>query len=312
MSKPATKFVKAYCDKTKRYFGLEVRQDGDQWKVVNFTQLTSEQAKVASSEVDQSSFDSNDNLLPCDSCGSRHVGGCGCAERKGGCTPTMKYRFQCLYCHQLKIDHSLPKKSALFLQYGSTISLAQGQEVKIRFADERVITKLRVGIGWDPADDDDYRVDVDASVVVIGSNGDRELVYFGDLAHPSGCVVHHGDNLTGEDKGASDDEIIDVDLKKVPANRNQLFFILNIYKCDERNETLSGIKNLYIKIVSPDPGIPPLIQYKVDNMQLRGNDTAIVIGFASRQDEGWAFKAVGKTLRVSDVDTLRDCCDRYR
>ena len=45
-------------------------------------------------------------------------------------------------------------------------------------------------------------------------------VYFGNLVHSSGAIVHQGDNLTGA--GDGDDEQIVVDLPNIPANIDKL------------------------------------------------------------------------------------------
>ena len=98
------------------------------------------------------------------------------------------------------------------------------------------------------------------------------------MNNPSGSVVRHGDNLTGEG-GAQDgdDENISVYLNKVPQQRDKLVFVLNIYKCDERGQTLDSVKNLYIKLYDPDSK-KTLIQYRVNGNM--ANDTALVIGIA--------------------------------
>lgn len=305
MSQYKTKFVKAYCSKTKDYYGLEVREIDGEMKVTNFTPLNKDKAKLAASEVDQDHFETAPNLLACQGCGTREVASCNCGERKGRCQPGMPYRFQCLYCHNLVIDHSLPKRSDFGLQAGKTVMLEQGQEVAIRFADERPLNRILVGVGWDPSYQDE-NTDVDSSVVVASSNGGYELVYFGELEHESGCVKHHGDNLTGEDEGGqADDENIDVYLNKVPASRDRLIFILNIYKAEERDQHLSGIRNLYIRLIDPTSRTT-LIQYKVNNLQLNNHDNAFIIGMAIRRGDSFAFKALGIPCTADSVQDLAD------
>ena len=74
-----------------------------------------------------------------------------------------------------------------------------------------------VGLGWDEAEkkgglfglfsnNDD--IDCDAIAFMLDENGKledrRDIVFFNNLKHPSGSVIHQGDNLTGE--GDGDDE----------------------------------------------------------------------------------------------------------
>ena len=301
-----TRFMKAYCRKTGQYFGLEVKRFGPTWKVVNMIRLSDAEARVISSEVEQSGIETNDNLIACPGCGKRRVGGCGCAKKKHRCARNMPYLFDCIYCDEIRIDDSLPTASEVGATKGGTVTLSQGQEVKIRYADDRPLTKIVVGVGWDPARGAE-NMDVDASVFVMSPDcREYDLVYYGDKMHRSGCVTHHGDNLTGEGSAqAGDDENISVYLHLVPQNRDKLVFVLNIYKCEERRQTLAEVKNLYIKLYDPDTK-KALIQYRVNGNT--GSDTAMIIGMAFRRGGAWNFRAIGKSLRVPDLTALGARC----
>ena len=126
-----TKIVKAYCDKCKQYFGLEVLQCGSVWEVVNVTHLSNEEASIVCSEVKQPEFHTHKNLLPCLECGSRTVSGCSCSKKKHQCSKGMKYQFDCIYCKNLVIDYSLPSAAAMRGRNGEKVTLSQGKEVKI-------------------------------------------------------------------------------------------------------------------------------------------------------------------------------------
>ena len=130
-----TKIVKAKCQKTGIYYGLTVKRFQDIWKVVDVIPLTQEQGKLLSSEVKQSRFETNSNLLPCYSCGSRIVGGCKCPEKTNNCSPQMGYHFNCVYCQHLKVDYSKGRmESARLGQNSGQITLEQGKKVKITFS----------------------------------------------------------------------------------------------------------------------------------------------------------------------------------
>ena len=300
-----TKFLKAYCDKSKQYFGLEIKEFAGVWKVVNFINITADEAKVMSSEVKQATFYTHSNLQACKKCGNREVGGCFCAPKAVSCQKNMKYNFQCVYCKNMKIDYSAASATQGHKE-GDTIRLSQGQIVKIHFEDNRPLSKIIVGVGWDPVSYGD-RMDVDSSVIVAG-NYDQDIIYFGNLRHPSGCVVHHGDNLTGENRGANDDdENITVYLDKVPQGRDRLIFVLNIYNCVDRHQKLGNIKNMYIRLYDPISK-KAIIEYKVDsNIK---NDTALIIGMAYKQGSDWHFKAIGKGSRATSIHSLAEECLR--
>lgn len=310
-----SKFVKAYCTQTGEYFALEVKKIGSKWKVVNFTQLPESDAKITASEVEQSSFETNGNLLPCPDCGNRKVGGCSCARGKGGCSRGMKYRFNCIYCDKLKIDYSVPAASENGLKEGTKITLSQGQEVVIRFADNKPLTDIFVGVGWDPLSIGNNMdvMDVDSAVVISDKHGDNDLICFYRKEHWSGCARLYADNLTGRDRDTAsfntgDDENIEVDLKRVPADKDRLYFIVNIYHCRSRSQTLSSVKNFYIRLCDR-ASKTTLIEYKVNDSQINGSDTGIVIGVAKRKGSDWTFKAIGKSFNVSDLSELAEKCN---
>ncbi len=292
-----TKVLKSYCEISKKYYGIVVKKLGGEWKIVDFIPVSAESGKLMASpsDVRQDKYLSNGNLLPCSKGGSRVA--CSCALKSGNCSPSMGYNFQCLYCSNLKIDYTKPR-SVSGHRSGEIIQLDQGQVIKIEF-DDRALTNIKVGVGWDPAYGGN-NMDVDSSVIVAG-NGGYETVYYHDLNHPSGCVVHHGDNLTGDGQG--DDENITVKLDKVPANRDRLIFVINIYNCYSRSQTLASVKNMYITLSDIDSG-ETLCQYRVKQDML--NDTAIVIGMAFRDGGSWAFKAVGSGRRVGGIGELAE------
>lgn len=101
-----SKMLKAKCRKTGKHFAMELKEYGSEWKVVNFIDLTDDAAGIVMSEVKQSSFRTNKNLLACLSCGGRVVGGCSCARQGCSCSSDMKYKYNCIYCDQLEIDYS--------------------------------------------------------------------------------------------------------------------------------------------------------------------------------------------------------------
>lgn len=306
-----TKFLKAKCGKTGRWYGLEIKQFQGVWKVINMIDLSESEAKVISSEIKQANLTSNSNLIACPGCGSRKVGGCSCAKRRHQCTKNMKYQFDCLYCSELELDYSLPTRSEVSGREGKTVTLSQGQEVQIRYSDDRPLSKIRVGVGWDPATFLRSEIDVDSSVIVMSTKNlgfelKKDLVYFKHLKHPSGCVIHHGDNLTGEDGlFEEDDENISVFLNKVPQDRDCLIFVLNIYDCVNRNQTFRRINNLYLRIYDPDSQ-KVMVEYKVTG---NFNDhTALVIGAAYRKGSSWYFKAIGKGSKAKNVGDLTTEC----
>lgn len=130
-SMKGTKILKAFCRKSKQHFGLEIKNIGGRWVVVNFTDLTEAEAELIYSEIKQDSFVTDPALLPCLKCGSRTVGGCNCSSKNHSCSKDTGYHFDCVYCRNLEIDYSLPSAAAIRGREGEKITLAQGKEVKV-------------------------------------------------------------------------------------------------------------------------------------------------------------------------------------
>ena len=105
-----SRLLKARCKKTGRFYALELKKYGSEWKVVNLVNLSEEEYRTLPSEVKQAKFFSADNLRPCTACGSRQIGGCACPNG-GDCSPHMKFKLDCLYCNQLVLDYSAPVRS---------------------------------------------------------------------------------------------------------------------------------------------------------------------------------------------------------
>ena len=240
----------------------------------------------------------------CKLCGNKFAYRCGGCGRLICYDGRAKTNEQCPLCGARGNVPSfsganVPKSTAARRASGETVQLKQGQEVRIQFEDGSALTKIYVGVGWDPAIGGS-NMDVDSSVIVVGGRN-YDVVYFGDKDHPSGCVHHHGDNLTGEDEGNGDDENISVDLDRVPRDRDKLYFVLNIYDCVSRGQNFKKVRNMYIRLDDPDSGTH-LIEYRLEpNM---GNYTAMVIGVAYRSGSDWMFKAIGEGSNATDISKL--------
>ena len=120
-----SKMLKAKCTKTGRYYGLELKQFGSTWKVVNMVDLNSEEAGIVMSEVRQPSFETNANLLACTRCGSRRVGGCSCSRSIHSCSAGMKYHFDCIYCDALQIDYSRVRGRSPYTKWAGTSNIPE-------------------------------------------------------------------------------------------------------------------------------------------------------------------------------------------
>ena len=172
------------------------------------------------------------------------------------------------------------------------ISLRKGQKVDLTKGNPS-LKHLIVGLGWDTNKyDGGFDFDLDASAFLLGANGkvtsDSDFVFFNNLRHSSGSVQHMVDNLTGEGEG--DDEVIKVDLSKVPANIDKIDFTVTIYDADKRKQNFGQVSNAYIHVMDED-NHKEVIRY--DLGEDFSVETAVIVGELYRHNGEWKFNALG-------------------
>jgi len=155
------------------------------------------------------------------------------------------------------------------------------------------LSRLAVGLGWDASDSSAPEFDLDASAFVIKPDGnvlsDKYFVFFNNLKSPEGAVTHQGDNLTGEGEG--DDEVIFVDLNKLPTEATRIVFVVTIYKGREQQQFFSQVSNAFIRVVDRDNN-DELARY--DLGQDFGQETSLIFGDVYLENGEWNFRAVGQ------------------
>lgn len=176
------------------------------------------------------------------------------------------------------------------------ISLTKGQKVDLTKGNPG-LSKLLVGLGWDVNKyDGGHDFDLDAAAFMLGSNGkvpaDSDFVFYGNLKHSSGAVLHMGDNLTGAGEG--DDEQIKIDLSKVPANIEKIAFTVTIYEAEERRQNFGQVSNAFIRVVD-EARNQELIRY--DLGEDFSVETAVVVGEIYRNNGEWKFNAIGSGFK---------------
>lgn len=171
------------------------------------------------------------------------------------------------------------------------INLSKGQKVDLTKGNPG-LKSIMVGLGWDVNTfDSGVDFDLDASAFMLGANGkcptEKEFIFYGNLEHSSGSVVHQGDNLTGEGEG--DDEQILVDLTKVPANIEKIAFTVTIYDAEGRRQNFGQVSNSFIRLVDTNGG--ELIRYDLgEDFSI---ETAVVVGELYKHNGEWKFNAIG-------------------
>ena len=156
-----------------------------------------------------------------------------------------------------------------------------------------------VGLGWDEVKrktglfaPKPQPIDCDASALAL-INGKltykEDVVFFGNLRHPTGAIEHMGDNLTGA--GDGDDEQIVVDLSRIPAEYDRIVLVVNIYQALQRNQHFGMIENAFIRLVNASNNTEMCKYSLTDNYS---GMTAMIFGEIYRHNGEWKFNAIGQ------------------
>ncbi len=165
----------------------------------------------------------------------------------------------------------------------STVNLIKGQKINLEKPGGGQLSSVFMGLGWDPANGSDD-VDLDASCICFDSAKNvADIIYFGNLSGANGSVVHSGDNLTGD--GDGDDEIINVDLSKIPGNIDSLVFTINSF----RGQTFNEIANCFARLVDK----ATKSELCIFKLAEKGSNTAVIMCRIYRYNGGWKMSALG-------------------
>ena len=175
------------------------------------------------------------------------------------------------------------------------ISLQKGGNVNLS-KEAPNLTKVIVGLGWDPRATDGAGFDLDASAFLQKNDGkvrgDADFVFYNNLKSTDGSVVHLGDNTTGQ--GDGDDEQLTVDLSKVPPEVDKVSFCVTIHDADARKQSFGMVGKAFIRCMDAN-GEKELARY--DLSEDSSVETAMIFGELYRAGADWKFKAVGQGFK---------------
>ena len=168
------------------------------------------------------------------------------------------------------------------------ISLEKGQRIEIG------LSKVSVGLGWDPNEGSGFDFDLDASAFMLGANKklpkDEYFVFYNNQKSPDGSVESTGDDLTGGNSDGGDDETLNVDLTKVDPQVQEIIFTATIYKAEERKQNFGQVRNSYIRIYNSITN-EEIARYDLD--EDFSIETAVEFGRLYRRNGEWKFDAMG-------------------
>ncbi|MEU3446819.1 TerD family protein [Streptomyces thermolilacinus] len=172
------------------------------------------------------------------------------------------------------------------------VSLQKNQTVSLVKGGRPLLSQVKMGLGWEPA----YRgkdIDLDASVIAYGPQRNHlDSCYFGKLTILGGAIRHSGDNLTGE--GAGDDEVITVDLGRLPAEATGLVFTVNSFS----GQKFTQVAKAYCRLLDAATG-EELVRFDLTSAEPQ---TGVMMCKLIRQFSGeWEMTAMGSFVKARTV-----------
>ncbi len=197
------------------------------------------------------------------------------------------------------------------------INLTKGQKIDLRKESGEKLTSFCVGVNWGAIEKkvlfglskSQQSVDLDLSSILIDNNNNlcdhlysplyriEALQQFGlpkgKLISVDGALKHTGDDLEG-DKGGDDgldNEIITVDLSRIDAKVEQIFFFLN----NAGREDFSQIPYAKIRMYEGTPTRVTSVfaSYNVSAEPQYAGKQSIIMGKLYKRNGEWKFSAIG-------------------
>ncbi|MFI6462245.1 TerD family protein [Streptomyces sp. NPDC050528] len=172
------------------------------------------------------------------------------------------------------------------------VSLQKNQTVSLVKGGRPLLSQVKMGLGWEPA----YRgkdIDLDASVIAYGPQRNHiDSCYFGKLSILNGAIKHSGDNLTGE--GGGDDEVIVVDLGRIPQEVTGLVFTVNSFS----GQKFTEVAKAYCRLLDAATG-EELVRFDLTNAE---SQTGVMMAKLVKQFSGeWDMTAMGDFVKSRTV-----------
>ncbi|MEH2291840.1 TerD family protein [Nostoc sp.] len=190
-----------------------------------------------------------------------------------------------------------------------TITLTKGQRISL----EKVapgLSEVFVGLGWDvKATDTGQDFDLDASVFLLNANGklisDAHVIFYNNQTSPDPekSVEHTGDNLTGAGEG--DDEVIKINLKKVPADIQTILIAVTIHEAEVRRQNFGQVQNAFVRVVNSQTN-EEVVRY--DLVEDYSTETSMIMAELYIKDSEWRLNAVGSGYQGG----LQALLERYK
>lgn len=176
---------------------------------------------------------------------------------------------------------------AITLQKGGNVNLSK---------EAPGLNKLTVGLGWDVRSTDGTDFDLDGIVFMLTTAGkvrsDADFIFYNNLKSADGSVQHSGDNRTGAGEG--DDETVQIDLARVPADVDKIAFAVTIHDGETRRQNFGQVPRAFVRCVNA-ANTTEIARF--DLSEDTSTETAMIFGEVYRAGGDWKFRAVGQGFK---------------
>ncbi len=176
-----------------------------------------------------------------------------------------------------------------------SVSLTKGANVSLSRTDPG-LKQVAVGLGWNARSSSGDEFDLDAIAFMVKEDGkvrkDEDFIFYNNLVSSCGSVKHTGDNRSGA--GDGDDEVVEVNLTKVPADIAKVVFSVTIHEADARRQNFGMVSGAFIRVVNDERGTEIA---RFDLSEEASIETAMIFGEIYRHSGEWKFRAIGQGFR---------------
>ena len=183
------------------------------------------------------------------------------------------------------------------------VNLSKGQKISLEKEAGGALSQIKMGLGWDvgaaPQKSGGFlgglfggggsaggSIDLDASCIMLDANKQMvDAIWFGQLQSKDSSIQHTGDNRTGA--GDGDDEVINVNLSRIPDHVQALVFTVNSFT----GQTFATVNNAFCRLVNASNN-SEVARY---DLSAQGSHTALVLAKIYRHNGEWKMHAIGET-----------------
>jgi tellurium resistance protein TerZ len=197
------------------------------------------------------------------------------------------------------------------------ISLNKGDKISLVKSGGGSLEQVAIGLGWGQravkrsgflgfgSKTEFEDVDLDASCLLYDTSKTAvDAVWFRSLQSKDGSIKHSGDDRSGGGGGTEPNEVIRVNLSRVPATIGSIVFVVNSFT----GESFEGIPSAFCNVVDEKTKT----EAARFNLQTSGGSyRGFIIAKVFREDGQWKFQAIGEPV-TGTQQTVKDIEPRAR